>query len=133
MQAPPGSSMETLSQNNLCKEVLELRGETSSKYVPELHMDDIMGDTLVALKNFKNNCRWKEFWRKINIKKQLEKENPSLLINAKNKIDDDNSNDHNNITTTSFNYQNKGLKTGLKPINKFRQAPKGSNELEYSL
>ena len=43
--------METLSQNNLCKEVLELRGETSSKYVPELHMDDIMGDTLVALKN----------------------------------------------------------------------------------
>ena len=70
---------------------------------------------------------------KINIKKQLEKENPSLLINAINKIDDDNSNDHNNITTTSFNYQNKGLKTGLKPINKFRQAPKGSNKLEYSL
>ena len=45
--------MGTLSQTILRKEVLALRGETLSKYAPKSHLDDIMGDTLVALKNFK--------------------------------------------------------------------------------
>ena len=122
--------METPSQTNLRKEVLALRGDTSSKYVPEPHLDDIMGDTLVALKNFKNNCRWKEFWRRINKKKQLERENPSPS-NSKTTLDTESDNDRTVIINQ--NYKHKGLKTGLKPLHKFRQAPKGSDELEYSL
>ena len=119
--------METHRQSNLHEKVLELRSETSGKYVPEPLLDEIIADTLTALKKFKNNCRWKEYWR-------LAKE--TFIQNQnKTKVTVENNNDLNfKITkTNNYHYKHTGLNTGLKPSHRFIQAPKGSDDLKFSL
>ena len=66
--------------------------------MPEPTKDEIIADALLSLKAFKNNCRWKEFWREIN-QKQIEertKKRFALNVNENNKNNENNENDKNN-------------------------------------
>ena len=50
--------------------------------------EEIIADALLSLKSFKNDCRWKEFWKKIE-----ERTKKILCLNVnKNKINNKNSN-----------------------------------------
>ena len=49
--------------DNLHKEVLNLCNGTLDKYVPEPTKEQITENIILALRRYKNSCRWKEFWR----------------------------------------------------------------------
>ena len=54
--------------------------------------DEIIADALLLLKSFKNDCRWKEFWREIHSKKIEERTKKILcLIVNRNKFNNKNS------------------------------------------
>ena len=100
--------------------------------------DEIIADALLLLKSFKNDCRWKEFWREIHPKKIEERTKKILCLNVnKNKINNKNSNKVELDLDLDLDLEEKkkseGLKTNLKPVNKFKAAPKGSENLEAAL
>ena len=64
----------------------------------------------------------KEIWRNINLKKINTLTSSNL--NEEEKIE---------LLDLYTRKNNLGMKTGLKPINKFKPAPKGSNNLESAL
>ena len=77
----------------------------------------------MVLKEFKNNCcRWKEFLRGINLKRVESKTN--LNLSREEKLE---------LIENCTRKNNKGMKTGLKPTNRFRAAPKESGNLESAL
>ena len=109
-------------------EVHKLVSGTSQKFVPTPSRDTVLSDALLAIKRFRVTLRNREARRN---EKQKERSND-------NSQDNDSQSSSNTSTTsdtssTITEQELKGLKTNLKPPNKYLAVEKGSPELEAFL
>ena len=109
-------------RTNLSNEVLRLCRGTSDKYVPCPTQSDVQADLLLGLRRFKNSVRWKEFWRNEN-KRQFSPKGTGKVVFSPSPT----------VTYRNDETQSSGLGTNLKPVERIKNAPRGSEGLELFL
>eukprot|EP00957_Ditylum_brightwellii_P087759 6682722-Ditylum_brightwellii.AAC.1 len=89
-----------------------------------------MENLLQALKRFKNSVSWKEFWHLKWIKESLAKGKKLSIEESKDDLEEV-EDDDDDTAVDEANFE--GLGTGLRPVEKLKRAPKGSEDLERFL
>ena len=120
--------------DNLRKEVLTLCDGTSDKYVPEPTKEQITENIILALRRYKNSCRWKEFWR--DLKKKNRKHTDLALAKISENLDASGLDSDSNFIDAKNKFKNVtniGLGTDLKPTDYAPPTPKRTARLEAFL
>ena len=97
------------NMENLRQEVQRVFNGTSDRFVPETSRKAVQADILIAIRKFKNEVRWKEFWRN---------QKQSTKPEANERIEEESR------------FMATGLNTGLKPTSGVKTAKHGSDNLK---
>ena len=115
---PVSTSFETAVQR--------ITSGVSDNFVPTPKFSKTLEDLLIGLKRFRNSVRWKWFFMEVK-RKELEQKSPTSTKHTQ----------QSNFVLTQETEEdlivNLGLETGVKPKQRFTQAPQASLQVEAFL